>query len=48
MASDYGKTIAKYGMDKPEVWAELANDWLEDADAVDDKAEAYYREIVSK
>lgn len=46
MASDYGKTIAKYGMDKPEVWAELTNDWLEDDDAVDGKAEVYYREIV--
>lgn len=46
MASDYGKTIAKYGVDKPEVWAELANDWLDDADAVDDKAAEYYHEIV--
>lgn len=46
MASDYGKTIAKYGMDKPEVWAELTNDWLEDDDAVDGKSEVYYREIV--
>lgn len=46
LASDYGKTMAKYGADKPEIWAELANDWLNDADAKDGKAAAYYTEIV--
>lgn len=46
IASDYGKTIAKYGIDKPDVWAELTNDWLDDADAVDDKASEYYHKIV--
>lgn len=46
--SDYGKTIAKYGMDKPDVWAELAHDWLDDKDSADGKTEIYYREIVDK
>lgn len=46
LASDYGKTLAKYSADKPEVWAELTHDWLNDADAQDGKAAAYYREIV--
>lgn len=44
--SDYGKTMAKYGADKPEVWAALANDWLDDADAEDGKAGRYWRDIV--
>lgn len=48
MVSDYGKTIAKYGMDKPDVWAELAHDWLDDKDSADGKTEIYYREIVDK
>lgn len=46
LASDYGKTISKYGMDKPEIWAELAHDWLCDEDAVEGKTTIYYREIV--
>lgn len=46
LASDYGKTMAKYGADKPEIWAELANDWLNDADAKDGKATIYFRDIV--
>lgn len=44
--SDYGKTMAKYGADKPEVWAALAHDWLDDADAEDGKAGRYWRDIV--
>lgn len=48
MASDHGKTMAKYNADKPDIWAELAHDWLDDADAVSGKASVYYREIVEK
>lgn len=44
--SDYGKTMAKYGADKPEVWAALAHDWLDDSDAEEDKAGRYWRDIV--
>lgn len=46
MASDYGKTMAKYGADKPEVWADLADDFIEDIDAVSDKVGHYWRDIV--
>jgi len=46
MASDYGKTMAKYGADKPEVYADLAHDWLDDADAKEGKAAAYFRDVV--
>ena len=44
--SDYGKTMAKFGADKPEVWAALAHDWLDDSDAEEDKAGRYWRDIV--
>lgn len=44
--SDYGKTVAKFGQDKLEFWAEMAHDWLCDKDAVDGKAAAYYHRIV--
>lgn len=46
MASDYGKTLAKYGVDRPEVWAEMAHDFIMDADAVPGKVGRYYRDIV--
>lgn len=46
LASDYGKSIAKYGVDRPDVWADLAHDWLEDADAADGKVGRYWRDIV--
>ncbi len=46
LASDYGKTMAKFGADKPEVWAELAHDWLDDVDAEDHKVGRYWRDIV--
>lgn len=48
MWSDYGKTAAKYGADKPEFWADMANDWLCDADAKPGKAAKYYCEIVRR
>lgn len=44
--SDYGKTMIKNNMDKPEVWAALANDFLDDGDAVKDKVGKYWRDIV--
>lgn len=44
--SDYGKTITKHNMDKPEVWAALAHDFLDDGDAVKDKLGRYWRDIV--
>lgn len=44
--SDYGKTMAKFNADKPEVWAALAHDWLDDIDAEDGKAGRYWRDIV--
>lgn len=46
LASDYGKTMAKYGVDKPEIWAELAHDFIKDADTVEDKVGVYFAEIV--
>lgn len=46
MYSDYCKVAKKYGVDKPDFYAELAKAWLDDKDAVDDKAAAYYRYVV--
>jgi hypothetical protein len=48
LASDYGKTAAKYGVDKPEFWADLTCDFIGDADAVDGKVGRYWRDIVKK
>jgi hypothetical protein len=44
--SDYGQTMKKYNADLPEIWADLANDWLDDADAVENKVGVYFRDIV--
>lgn len=44
--SDYGKTLAKVSV-TPEVYGELARDWIEDDDAVKAKASAYYRYVVA-
>ena len=44
--SDYGKTFIKYGMDKPEIWASMAHDFIDDGDAVEDKVGRYWRDIV--
>ena len=46
LASDYGHTFIKFNIDKPDIWAELAHDWLYDIDAEDDKAGRYFRDIV--
>lgn len=44
--SDYGKTAARMGFDRPDVWAALAHDWIDDGDAVADKVGRYWRDIV--
>ena len=44
--SDYGYTLAKHNVDHPEVWAEMAHDWLADPDAGDGKAGRYWRDVV--
>ena len=44
--SDLGRTMAKYGADRPEIWASLAHDWLADPDAEPDKLGRYWRDIV--
>jgi hypothetical protein len=46
LASDYGHTFIKFNIDRPDIWAELAHDWLYDMDAEDDKAGRYFRDIV--
>lgn len=46
MFSDYGKTAAKHGIDKPDFWADMAHDFINDADAVTGKVEKYWRDIV--
>lgn len=46
LASDYGRTMAKYGADRPDVWADLAHDWLDDLDAQGGKVGRYWRDIV--
>ena len=44
--SDYGKMLAKYGADKPEVYADMADAFLTDPDAAPHKVGRYYRDIV--
>jgi len=44
--SDYGKTLTKANV-TPEVYGELARDWIEDDDAVKAKGSAYYRYVVA-
>lgn len=44
--SDYGKTLAKTNA-TPEIYGELARDWIEDDDAVKAKASTYYRYVVA-
>lgn len=48
MFSDYGKTAAKHGIDKPDFWADMAHDFINDADAVTGKVEKYWRDIVER
>lgn len=44
--SDYGRTVIKFGQDKPEFWAAMAHDFIEDPDAEDMKVGRYWRDIV--
>lgn len=44
--SDYGTTMAKYNADRPEVWADLAHDWIDDEDAQKNKFGKYFADIV--
>lgn len=46
--SDYGKTLAKYGITSQDAFADLARDWIKDDDvaAGDHKTEMYYQYIV--
>jgi hypothetical protein len=45
--SDYSAVARKYGSDNVNFYADLANAWLEDSDAVEGKALAYYENVVS-
>lgn len=45
---DDGMVLKKFGLTDPMVFACLAKAWLEDADAVEDKAAKYYKYIVKK
>ena len=44
--SDFSKVAKKYGVDRPEYFADLTKAWLEDKDAWPEKAGLYYRFIV--
>jgi hypothetical protein len=48
MWSDGVETAKKYGIDRPEYWADRAKEFLCDADAEPGKLEKYYRYIVKK
>lgn len=48
MFSDFYKVAKKYNLDRPEFYADLAKAWLDDPDAMEDKAALYYRYIVKK
>ena len=44
--SDYSRVFKKYGFNSPEAYLDLALAWLNDADAVPNKALVYYENIV--
>lgn len=46
--SDYGKTVAKHGMDTVDFWVEMAHDFIDDIDAEDMKVGRYWRDIVKR
>ena len=48
MYSDYAATAKRYGISTPEFYAELARDFIHDADAEPDKVERYYKYIARK
>ena len=43
MYSDYSCVLARYNLSKPSVYVELADAFLDDADAPTDKAVRYYK-----
>ena len=45
LVSDYGAVAAKHGVDRPEFWADMANAFIRDPDAVPDKVGKYWRDI---
>ena len=48
MYSDYAATAKRYGISTPEFYAELARDFIHDADAEPDKVARYYKYIARK
>lgn len=46
--SDYCKVLMKYGLNSPQVVLDFAEAWLEDDDAVENKAAAYYECVVKR
>lgn len=48
MYSDYHEVAMKHGVDNADFYADLAKAWLEDADAVQNKAYLYYECLVEK
>lgn len=47
MYADYHHVAKKFGVDRDEFYACMAKAWLEDADAVPDKAAQYYAHVVN-
>lgn len=43
--SDFCKVFKRYGLDKPEFYADLAKAWIEDEDAVENKVAVYFCNI---
>lgn len=48
VCSDFGHVLDQYKMGTPEVYAKMAKAWIDDPDAVKNKAAMYYRYIVQK
>ena len=48
LVSDYGGTIGKYGIDRSDLWADLAHDFPNNGDAVPGKTDANERFIAEK
>lgn len=46
MAADYGEVMKHYGMNSPELYADLARAWMNDPDAVEDKTREYLLHVV--
>lgn len=46
MHADYYEVAKKHGVAKPEFFADMACAWMNDADAVEGKAKAYFEHVV--